>query len=264
MASDWTAAGFVRVFLTFPVDQPHVWADDRLLAWWLRLLVYAGPNAAPWPRDLPPDTESLLVRLGALDPQGEWGYRVHGAAKLARETARRGVAGGTARAANGDRDAGTGRWTPTVVATSVDAGSDAGSDPLADSVDEDPASGVPLAFAGTRWADGGTSDRQTDIEEEGKPSLRSGFPSSDSGTPPAPAPAREEPEPEDPLGPMTMAERVHLVAERGPDDSACDEPELHALHHRWYSGVGWRCVLCERADPRSLKERAGEFRGAHF
>ena len=245
MPDDWTLASYVRVFVTLPLDQPTLWAEDRLLAWYTRLLVYARGEAQAWPRDLPPEVQADLLQLGAVDEVGLGLYQVHGADRLRQAGRRRGQAGGQARAARYGRDAGgkllgRGHAGELNGGAGPDAGQDAG--PLAGQ----DAALVPPATSVL------TSDREIDrYPAQDLSTFGPGLGSESTSPGPPPDPGQ----PPDPLGPSTVGEYRARVASHGPDDSACDEPDLHQLHHRWYAGVGWKCLLCEHSDSRTFRDR---------
>jgi hypothetical protein len=106
---DWTGAPYARLYSTLRQDHPAVWADDHLLAWYVRLLIpaeRAWPIHLEWPRGIPGPVQAALVADGAVDQDGDDYYQVHGLDRLrlaqgARVEAAR--AGGQARAAQAAR-----------------------------------------------------------------------------------------------------------------------------------------------------------------
>jgi hypothetical protein len=127
---DWTRGRYVRVFADLQDRHPGVWTDDRLLAWYVRLLDQADaswPGSPLWPRALPEDVEEALVEAGAIDAKGD-AYQVHGLDRLRLGAAARGRAGGMARAKDAPRD----RWGRMLGShagpSNGDAGSHAGPD----------------------------------------------------------------------------------------------------------------------------------------
>lgn len=251
---DWTSAPYVRVYVTLARDQPEVWAEDGLLAWYVRLLVGGDryhPAPAPWPRDLPAETEVTLVNLGAID-RSEGGYLVHGMARLRSGASHRAYAGGVARAAEAARDQ-RGRLLAR------DAGPDAGR-----------LNGGTLGEAAGRDAGPRLLGRQQPSDTHTQ--VVAGDPSLQSGSPATPSPV-ETRAPEPVLGtaaiePDTEAAYQWAVDHFGPDDSDCsaaDRGDAHrAENHMYWHGVGWRCRASEAADPRTFRERMDAHGGPHF
>ena len=257
MPDDWTGRAYVRVFVSFPEDYPTVWDDLHLLGAWLHLLMAARGEAVPWPRNLDDADLTALVEAGAVEHSGNGYYRMSGARRLAEVTRQRGRAGGLARAASADRD--SGKFASNGASKTPPAESPASThEPPATTSDPTPAN-VTSNAGDPHQQPAFAPAIEREIEVVGEPSLRSGSPTtireSESAPASAGAPGPIVDRDSDPTGPMTVQERVGAVRSHGPDDSDCEEPDLHALHHRWYAGVGWRCLLCERSDTRSFADR---------
>jgi len=277
---DWTEAPFARVFVTFPEDYPDLWRDKELLGWWLTVHLTADrayPMAPPWPRTIPDTIVDRLVASGAVEAVGEDHYRIHGMAKLMASIDRRYRAGGKARAAMG-RDPKTGHLLPRDAGGNAGelngkAPADAGGGTLVETLVEpeggyaltDPPAPTLVNAGETLVRNAGASvistppANETRRDETGEGPSKAPSPVDWSSS--TLARAREadpDPDPDravDPLGPTTVSEYRSAVASHGPDDAPCDEPDLHPLHHRWYAGVGWRCLLCEHSDSRTFRER---------
>ena len=227
---DWTTGRYVRVFASLQTDYPEVWADDALLAWYVRLLDQADalwPSQAPWPRSLPTEVEVRLISLGAIDRRGMDAYLVSGLDRLRVETASRGWAGGKARAAVARRD-GLGRML------AGDAGPGAG-----------PMNGNAGGHAGPDAGDDageGTLEGPLDVQRSSDQTR----PDRSPGAPPTSGPQ----------GSSSTTKRA-----RDDDDTIhCDDYQAHRSEHRRVPGVGWVCLTCQKAEAArtpSLKERVG-------
>jgi len=266
---DWTSEPYARVFASLATDHPEVWTEDTLLAWYVRLLLPADrawPVALPWPRRIPDEVVARLVDLGALDAVREDHYRIHGMDRLMAAMDRRHRAGGVARG-RGQRDA-RGRLTAGNAAGQMNGNEapDAGRGPLVETLVEpehawalvESPKTAPETLAeplDTKSPATRRNDNETMEEPLQAP------PSSDVSYEVESGGPWTETEPEGPGGPSTVAEYRRAAESHGPDDAPCDEPDLHRLHHRWYAGVGWRCLLCESSDTRSFTERMEEARG---
>ena len=224
---DYLGTPYVRVWLTLLDDHPTVWSSDALLAWWLRLLINAQrmyPAPAPLPRSLPVELEAELVSEGVIEPIGSEAYRFHGLEDLRVAEAPRGQAGGTARARSGQRDR-FGRWLPDAGHMldngRVNAGESARADVLV------PDAGVPANENAGRPANefaGRPASQPLDETRRADANRVSSLP---RGRERAGARTRE--------------------AEPDPSAIACDAYSEHRAEHRWIEGVGWRCMICERA-----------------
>lgn len=237
---DWTRAPFVRVFATLPRDHPAVWVDDRLLAWYVRLLLRADqawPGHAEFPRALPVDVEAALVEAAAIDPSPviPGGYQVHGMARLRGGIAARGQAGGLARAQGAPRDS-QGRMlaadagvlaAPSAGRTNGNAGPVAG--PVA-GLSAGPA--VAGSFAGVPANQHQRTSHETVKEDVATPPHDGVATSSveatttraragEAGLRALPDPAVRDPYP--------------------PTD--CKDPTAHKTDHRRIAGA-WRCPVC--------------------
>lgn len=238
---DWSAASYSRVYATLAIDHPLIWDDDRLLAWWLRLLrgaddAYPGPAAIP--RGLPDDVLDALMGSRIVEPYGAGGYIFRGLESERAGRASRGRKGGLQRAASAER-------TPLGRFAGADAGemsSDAGPDAGADA---GPASAprslapAPPASMHQRAADQRAQRDETRQDEEPLESaLR-------LGSPPAPEPA--------------------LVGRGAPTEGTirCNEYHNHQRQHRLIPGVGWKCPVCEaewaREDSESFDEKVRKY-----
>jgi len=222
---DWTAAPYGRVFTTLRDDQPIVWADDRLLAWYVRLLVPADrawPVALTWPRSIPQDVADQLVLVNAIDALEGDRYQVHGMARLQERVARRNRAGGLVRASTAGRDD-QGRWT-----------SDAGTSVAGDA-------GEPPANGQQRW----TSTAGVQRSSDGTYTESPGDPLPLVGDHQETNPEETARATEDPVAAVEVLYRAN-VRDHGPDNAACDNPALHRLVHTWSEEGGWACTTCVR------------------
>lgn len=216
---DYLGTPYVRVWLTLLDDHPTIWSSDALLAWWLRLLINAQrmyPAPAPLPRSLPVELEAQLVALGVIEPIGSEAYRFHGLEDLRTAEAPRGQAGGTARARSGHRDR-FGRWLPDAGHMldngSVNAGESARADVLVTGA------GVPANnLAGQPASQPLDETRRADAIRVSS----------------------------DPRAPAHASARAR-EAEPDPAAIECDAYSEHRAEHRWIAGIGWRCMICERA-----------------
>ena len=248
---DWVDAPYVRVYLTLANDHPTVWRDPTLLGWWLRCLVAADryyPAPAPVPPTMPDPVRSALVDRGILVPTDDAEFfRFNGLAALRAAHRSRGQIGGRARAATADRNAGK------------FAGRNAGDDLLVHA-GETRTNGAPVAGDDSLVTGaGGTvaGDQRTSVTTD---SLGAGAALRSA---PAPAP-RKSPPPA--RAPATQAEPTfgRLLP---PDDAECSSPDAHQSSHRYWPGVGWRCLTCQQdaqADQGSFRERVKRHGGPEF
>lgn len=218
---DWTEDRYVRVFVTLAETHPEVWDDDRALAWWLRLLVAADaawPGLAEYPRRLPVEVEGRLVEAGIIRPQGDSRYTVAGLTKLRQAGLALSVRGGRARA-RGPRDA-MGRLLPSRV------------EPSGLVQPAGPTNGAAPRPAGDQPAGDAAASRPSSPVQPDQPT-------NPDQTPKGPSQA--------PLGEVS---RTTPRASRQPPRGVqvdCDDPNEHQLGWTSISGVGWRCLVCERA-----------------
>jgi hypothetical protein len=259
--ADYLRTPYVRVWLQLADDQPAIWGSDHLLAWWLRLLMYAQrtyPAAAPIPRGLDGDTETELAELGIIELVSGDLYRFHGLDELRAAELPRGHAGGSARARGGIRDQ-LGRWLPGAGdSLADDAGTsnelDAGGSLATLSSRAGESTGDAMAntagqvagkVAGSNRSTSGAGDQQaSDLELElelDKPTLSKGsvLASTSSVSPTTRAPAH------------TRTNGAAVVPPRNappidPNAIECDEYQAHRGDHRWFPGIGWKCTVCER------------------
>lgn len=282
MPNEWLDAPYVRVYLTLVDDRPEVWRDDALLAWWLRLLVGADrlfPASAPLPIDAPDVVVDSLESVGIVERVGTTRYRFNGLAALRSEVSNRGRAGGLARAragarTNAGRYAGPATLGGDAGRSNGDAGSPAG--PTLGGVAGSDAGGSLTPQLEPASLETSVPATRHEIDRDAGPLPTVGVQRRSNSSPPArvrattapdsgsesgPAPT---PPTDDPTGPLTPGQRAHMVTTYGPDDADCEEPDLHPLHHRFYPGVGWVCLLCERSDTRSFDDRFVEAGGSPF
>lgn len=240
----WADVPYTRTYRSLSVDHPTVYGDDRLLAWWVRLLDVADaiwPMLAPVPRGVPDDVLTALVADEVIDVEADR-FRFHGLDAERNGRVSRGYHGGKVRAATAARDS-LGRLL------AKDAGADAGhsrSDAGADAgADAGPAMPVPTLVTN---AGRPATQRTEPSNRDASPSLRSGLASSSRSITHArvAASARARPDP-------------------SPEDIDCDDYVGHKASRQWWGeDIGWRCQICEkrRADEGpSFRERIARYSG---
>lgn len=262
---DWVDGLYARVYYSLQDDQPTVWWDDRMLAWFVRLLVAANqahPHPAPLPRRLPDDVMLALVASGAIDATDDGMYRVHGLARMRTKLLGRGFAGGVARAGRATRDH-AGRF-----AGPDDAGRDAGRDAGNSRVDAGPASTAPtLDVGGTpplASGDGGSLVQRPAGPARPAASLVQRASDIDRDSPLETDPS-QGPFPGDSLpangAPAAMSTLGRHKPATLPD---CEDPDAHRSSWQKFDGSSWKCPTCiakrREAEP-SFRERMAKYQG---
>ena len=281
---DYLDAAYVRLWATLADDRPDVWYDDARLAGYVRLLMAARmafPASAEYPAGVTDEVRAMLTDEGVVEPVGSRRYRFHGLASLVEaETTNRGRAGGQARAQRGRRDAfgryrrdagatldnagattlvrdAGQRWDTTHERGTDDAGGNAGESNAAESAPDDAAPGFyapggpTLGFAGDLLVSdagrpaSGTRPREDRRGDTNEPTRLVG---DDSTKPPAYAgvPARD-PGDLDPGEFDPMPSRSSVPHRADPSAIECTDYKAHQAEHRWHPGIGWKCLVCERA-----------------
>lgn len=302
-SGEWVGSPYARLYATLQDDHPAVWADDHLLAWYVRLLIpaeRAWPIRLGWPRGLPAEVQAALVEDGAVDPQGEDRYQVHGLDRLrALQDGRTSLAslGGQARAAQGVRGpdgkyrpAGDQPAGPDTTPLDQPAGGLNGATP--ETLDQPP--GVqpvsparPASYtsrntppraaprgpgAGER-APAPTPVAVVDLPPNATPADVARIqadPRTIQGHPRYQALAAEEADwkawadaqPEPSTYPDARPSNQARYGEAHPD---CRTPETleHRRYWRWI-GSKWVCLYCDRADTRSFRERMDDANQSPF